>query len=367
MKTQYYLIMAALGLLSIVVAVVGCSDADETKQQRTTIVDSVSDEIASSFADDATEYEMSRLDTEDSVDRAGSVYEPQGEPAVEIERNPLLVSYVNELALVDNQLYGVYDGGIVVYDFTSKTARVVRSGVALNSLAFHEGRLYVGGDGLFTLSDTVLTTVDLPLDAEITALRSWGHRLVIGTRDGLFANSILGYEDLLDDKVITALAGDPTGLWVGTDGDGLYRWDGETFKRRYLLRDESIFDCVNALDYSRGHLYLGTTEGMFVFNGGVWTQLTVDNGLPSNNVWSIDASDWIVYAVTDAGVVSYFNNELTLVESLQKESINDVVVRNGLVIAATDFEGVIARTKGGLRTLVAPDTGVIVDVLSLAW
>jgi len=121
----------------------------------------------------------------------------------------------------------------------------------------------------------------------------------------------------MDDVSVTAMVSDGAGMWIVIDGQGLYRWDGDMFRKRYLLRDTSIFDNVYALDFNHDHLYVGAATGFFIFNGGRWEHRTIDNGLPSDDVRTIDASSWIVYVGTGEGVVSYFEKNIIPIKKLE--------------------------------------------------
>jgi ligand-binding sensor domain-containing protein len=68
----------------------------------------------------------------------------------------------------------------------------------------------------------------------------------------------------------------------------------------------------NAITHDRyGYVYIGTSNGLLIFNGGSavdnpvgWTRLTTDDGLLSNNVTGVayDYKNGRVLLTTDAGI-----------------------------------------------------------------
>jgi len=202
-------------------------------------------------------------------------------------------------------------------------------------------------------------------EGAITSLYSYGYSLMVGTESGLYTTGLFGHDLLYDDIEVTAITADESGLWVGTNGEGLYRWDGEEFQKRYLLRDTAIFDTVNTLDFNHRHLYVGTNNGFHIFDGGCWTTLTALDGLPSDNVTTVNASAWVIYIGTDAGVISYFNGDFIPVKKMEESIVRDICLDGRKVIAATDFDGIVMKSGNVIKTIVPVDNGMNFDVLSL--
>ena len=247
-----------------------------------------------------------------------------------------------------------FDGGVIVYDFENKSYSIIPSGEKLSSVALHEEKVYVGGANLYTINDSTLEKVDEEFEGVVTNLFSYGYRLMVGTECGLYSTGIFGHELLFDGITVSAITADEDGLWIGTQGEGLYRWDGERFRKRFLLRDSTLFDFVNSLAYNHQHLYVGTDKGLHIFDGGRWENLSAADGLPSDFVRDIDASQWVVYIATDAGVTSYFNGDFMPVDKLEDKNVSVVSVRKGRIIAGTDRDGILYKTNNILKTLVEP-------------
>ncbi len=350
MKARMRIIIGSVFALALVGLITACGSdkkSDKSKGVVDQMVDTVSATVASNFQQ-----------AQKTTPEVASENKPND--------NEGLVRHVSDISIYNDKAYATYDGGVAVYDFISGTDKVVREDQPFEAVLMHEGKLYVGGNDLYTLDDSLeLQKTDSELEGPVTALCEFGPRLVIGTSNGLYAEGVSGREKLMDDVSVTALASDDGALWIGTDGQGLYRWDGNEFSRRYLLRDTSIFDTVRTLAYNHNHLYVGSSNGLHVFDGGKWTTLTVGEGLPSNCVTSIDASDWVVYVATDQGVVSYFNDELLPVAKLEDKPVNVIRRYKNKLIAGTEYEGVLLKSRASLKTVVQPDSGLQLSYLSL--
>jgi hypothetical protein len=214
------------------------------------------------------------------------------------------------------------------------------------------GTVYVGGESLYKIVDSVLEPVTIELIGVITDLYSYEYRLMIGTGCGLYATSIFGYEHLFNDISVTSMIADYSGLWVGTKGHGLYKWDGREFHRRYLQRDTTIFDFVNTLEFNHNHLYVGTGEAMYIYDGGRWETITTENGLPSNEINAIDASAWIVYIATPNGVASFFNNEVTPVKKLDDIPATTLRVYGNSLVVGTEDQQLVKKSGPVVRILI---------------
>jgi hypothetical protein len=333
-KMKQFITIKNLGIACIVAAlfIVGCS-GEEPKGQSGLVSQVVNDSV-NKFVEDVVEASFATAPVE--VDSSGTVQN------------------ISDMIIQDSVLYAVYDGGLVSYDFRNKGKSFIRNGEKFNAIARYGDQIYVGGEKLYTLSDQKLEPFEFTVEGTVKSLYSDGARLFVGTDMGLYANSAIGRERLMDDVSVNAIVSDNDGLWVGTDGQGLYHWNGDIFQKRYLLRDTSIFDVVNTMAFNHNHLYVGASTGFFVFDGGRWEQFTSSDGLPDDNVRSIDASTWVVYIGTDKGIVSYFDNSLDPVKRFETTVAAVIKPMGRKLVVGTDSDGVIMKAGSFVKTLVEP-------------
>ena len=72
-------------------------------------------------------------------------------------------------------------------------------------------------------------------------------------------------------------------LWISTFGEGVYRYDGRTFKN-YGEADGLINNWVrSAIEDSNGNIWFATRYGLSRFDGKTFTQFTEQEGLPVDN------------------------------------------------------------------------------------
>lgn len=349
--------MSMLVVLGLFLLFIGCSGDDNSTEG--SIAQKMMDTVASTVASNLDK--AAKEPTEDPVKLDSEEPLPQDKPIA-----PGNIQF-GDMAVFGEKLYTITDHSLVVYDFVTKTEKSIKTTERLNAVAWHQDKLYAGGDALYTLNDSSLEFVDDQFSSAITVLYSYGSKLMIGTETGLYERTIFGTEQYLDDKPVSAITSDNEGLWVGTFGEGLYRWDGEEFKKRFLRRDTSFFDTVLTLDFNHNHLYMGTINGMHIFNGGSWTTLTEADGLPSNRVNAIDADGWVVYAGTNNGVISYFKEEFLPVKKLENMLVNDIVRSDRNIYVSTDYDGVLVKKGNTVKTVLTPLSYEEIAFLSLCF
>lgn len=358
MKTRTLFIFTMLLAFAAGYVVTGCSNDDEPNKIAPSqqLVQSVAESVVNNVA----QAELKKL--KDSTKPDGESTETFVEATAASASGENLPE-VRDFEVVGPTLYAVTDAGLVIYDFVAKTEKFIESESDLTSVASHAGKLYVGGDDLFTLEDSILVPVDVELPP-ITDLESFSYRLLIGTRNGLHAISIFGNEELLPDFSITDIAAADDAAWVGTDGNGLFSWDGADFKKRYLTRDTSIFDVVTALDYNHNHTYVGTPDGLWVFDGGKWGSYTVENGMPANGVTAIDASYWVVTVGTEGGTTSLFKGDLMPVKGLDNIVATSLARYEKKIIAGTVGDFILVKSGPVVRPLIDNVSEKTIDLFS---
>jgi ligand-binding sensor domain-containing protein len=269
------------------------------------------------------------------------------------------------MVVVGTSLFAVSDGGLLVHDFIAGTTRYVPSETPLSAVAVHAGRVYTGGDCLYVFDDSTLTDVDIDLPGSINDLASFNTRLLIGTDAGLVSSSLFGTEILLPDYWVTALTPAGEAVWVGTRGAGLFEFDGLDFRARYLARDPSLMNYVSALDFAHNHLYVGTDNGLFIFDGGRWQQLIEADGLPSDGVTAIDASNWAVTIGTDAGLISWFDGDFIEVPNLSTTPVVSVARFGSKIVVSSADSELLLRSGPAVRLLIPVHADSLKNLLSV--
>jgi len=355
-RTQITLILA-IGLMTALLAI-GCGSEEKPKTEKG-LIGRVVDTVADGFAQTLND---ARLDTSEEATADATL----ATNVAATENTVTTEGGVADLIISDSTVYSIYDDGLAVYDLRTKERTDIATDDRPSAIVEHNGEIFVGVGSLYKIVDGTLEPADGSYFGNITALASLNYRLIIGTDEGVFTRSIFGDETLVEDVVVSALAPDVDGVWIGTDGQGLFRWDGRQVNKRWLERDEALFDFVNALDYRHSHLYLGTDAGLFIYDGGAWAQLTAADGLPGEQVRKIDAASWVVYLVTDGGFVGYFDDEFIPQDKFADYSVT-VARRYGSDLIVGTADGYLLKKSGvGINTLIEPDEVFVADLLSKA-
>jgi len=113
----------------------------------------------------------------------------------------------------------------------------------------------------------------------------------------------------LNHGYINAIQTDNDGAWVGSRR-GINRIENDSVISGYSIDDGLVSDMVYALTKDHeGSLWIGTDEGISLFNGTVFKNYTMADGLPSDKVLSlVTDSNGTVWAGTDSGL-AYFDGE----------------------------------------------------------
>ena len=97
-----------------------------------------------------------------------------------------------------------------------------------------------------------------------------------------------GSDVILEGLYISAIEVDNANLWVGTGGNGLFMFDGETWTG-FTKEDGLICDTITALAISsNGTLWVGTSKGLSEYKDQEWTGYTETEGLYNNDIRSLE-------------------------------------------------------------------------------
>lgn len=182
--------------------------------------------------------------------------------------------------------------------------------------------LYAGtlGDGLLRLREGVWETVSdggYP-GRFVNCLAADGERLLVGTMDlGLLVfepargrfESLAVLHPAFRARNVTTILADRGGVWIGTYGEGLWRWEGERVTRYGKDTGEIGDDWVLASCRAAGGVWFGTfgAGASFVGDDGRWRRLGVADGLPSLDVAAIAwRAPFVYFGTLGAGVCAYW-------------------------------------------------------------
>ena len=217
----------------------------------------------------------------------------------------------------------------------------------LNYILYERDRVIIGGDRLLVAGKDYLEVYsEHDFGSPVNVILKFGEGFLVGANTGLYYYNEDGVNTILKgDMLVTALAEDVGGLWIGTFGDGLWRYDGDRWQRRYLFRDNSIFDFVTALAYNYPFLWVGTPSGIFRYDGGRWNQLLLND---SSEVYEVNCflpQILETYIGTEQGLFVYANDSLKAVPEFEDEQIINLFKDGKDILVATRFSGIF-KLKG---------------------
>ena len=143
---------------------------------------------------------------------------------------------------------------------------------------------------------------------------------------------------------------DGSTLWIGNDESGLYQLEMKNPElpklikhHTYLKSDLHSFSSssVSCIEKHLDLLFIGTNgDGIFIYNNGNFDNLSIDDGLPSNNIISFaGSSDSTIWALTNGG--------LALV-NWKSRDMRIVGPREGLRIFYRDKNALISKKDGSV-------------------
>jgi hypothetical protein len=228
---------------------------------------------------------------------------------------------------------------------------------------------FAGGFGLYKLDSSYAMSVESAYPGEtVNTMMEFADGLLVGTDRGLWFHcnepfDEIGCSDTLlkSGIIVTALATDNNGLWVGTYGDGLFYFDGCTWQERYLKRDTFAFAFVNAIEYAAPYLWIGTDEGLWRYNGGKWAQMFASDSSENYMVSTILTTPAATYIGTEQGLLRY-TDSLRVVDGYEGMAIAGLCVSEKGVIVATRNDGIY--TYNGKEKIVSPEQLTAINEVS---
>ncbi len=188
----------------------------------------------------------------------------------------------------------------------------------VRAFASDQDRLWLGTDqGLFVYQDSQLSSVSLPSrNPDIFSLLMDEDTLWVGHSKGL---DQVGLLDTLSWNLragtITDLERDSQGqLWIASYGRGLYRKNGNKFRRSFPNIIEGRGLIFDLMPDEKGHLWLATQDqGAIRINltDSSLIRLNEANGLPSNHIHALWQDRWgnLWLGSSGGGLSKYFGQQ----------------------------------------------------------
>ncbi len=163
-------------------------------------------------------------------------------------------------------------------------------------------------------------------------------------------------DDGLPKGDVHAIVADDTGnLWVGTT-EGVAVYDGSNWEIFTTINSPLIDNDVQAMMRDReGVIWIGTTSGISLFDRGEWSQLTKANGLASNNVQAIfESQNGDIWVGTRDNGVSFSDRSWEPITTYDGLNDNQVIAmstdQNNQVWVGTPT-GLNLYTQNGVETI----------------
>lgn len=131
-----------------------------------------------------------------------------------------------------------------------------------------------GDDWLFRLSpEGAEPVVSVPFP--VSALAEFGDLIYVGTSNGLFVLSdgelkMLEASHDLTSGIVTAMAADSDTIWIGTEGGGVGRYDGQVMQS-LTIPGGSLHNVVTDICLADGKAWISTEGGLFTYSPRVET------------------------------------------------------------------------------------------------
>ena len=211
-------------------------------------------------------------------------------------------------------------------------------------------------------SRTKLATFKTPINTVVAGERS----LFISLKNsgiahyGLKTNATIDYRKnrLLSQSLPAGASSfflDKSTLWIGSDESGLYELDISKPESPKLIKHHTYIknnprsfssNSVSCLTKHSGQLFVGTNgDGLFLYGKGGFEKISIEHGMPSNNIVSLArSSDSTIWALTNGG--------LALVDWKNK-NVSTVGAEEGLQAFYRNQSALIPKADGNAH-IVSP-------------
>lgn len=181
----------------------------------------------------------------------------------------------------------------------------------------------------------------------------------IGKEEGLFRATSQGLELLADRMEVRSFFSDRDGnLWIGTNGDGLYRFK-DSAVRMFTIKDGLPNNVVMSVVAHDGAVWMGTNcGGITRFDGTNFQTYKEPEGLLNTCIWAlaVDVNHALWIGTWGGGAFRYHNGQFT--QYAKSQGMADDVVTS--IVAARDGSvwfgtlGGVTRLRNGQLQTFAP-------------
>lgn len=122
------------------------------------------------------------------------------------------------------------------------------------------------------------------------------------------------FEPLQESVVLSVYEDSKGDVWIATEGNGLWKYEGSqrlwNVSQEYGYRDMMARSVAESSD---GMIWVGTANGLFRFDGETFKKYRSTDGVPEIPINELKIrSDGVLWMATEAGLVSYHDGESTI-------------------------------------------------------
>jgi hypothetical protein len=181
----------------------------------------------------------------------------------------------NGLAKNAETLFVASEAGL--FALSPEGSKVVLAGETVASLNYNEQHWVLKEEMLRTIDGTVQVVPEFA--SALTSLAGHDGDIFVGTQgEGVWRLVNGGFEAVSPDWDVEALVATDFGLFAATD-DGLYSFKGDRWSRRSLGDSSETLNRPTALYYRYPFLYVGTGNELLTYDGGRWEHFAFGAGV----------------------------------------------------------------------------------------
>jgi len=157
----------------------------------------------------------------------------------------------------------------------------------------------------------------------------------------------------LEGRYVSAIAYDNVKgqLWFATYDEGIFSFQNERFTGINAKTSDLVSNRVNCLACSSGRLYIGTSEGLSIYDGSKFRTFNKEKGLGTNVILSIKIDKFDIFLGTDNGLYKIYNDTVThypIKNSLSRGKavrVNCIETVKNTLYLGTQHQGMIEITR----------------------